>query len=137
MAQADNYSKRADGAEARLDGAYGGGRGECHRVSPVYAAAARRLPLRLVGDDSSPRTLGPAPLLSAPRRESLLLREDGQASPKKKFKDCPIGYLHVDFAEVLIEEDRQYLFVASDRTSKVAFAELHPRAKRVVAAEFL
>ena len=27
-------------------------------------------------------------------------------------------------------------FVAIDRTSKVAFAELHPRAKRVVAAEF-
>ena len=29
------------------------------------------------------------------------------------------------------------VFVAIDRTSKVAFAELHPRAKRVVAAEFL
>jgi hypothetical protein len=28
-------------------------------------------------------------------------------------------------------------FVAIDRTSKVALAELHPRAKRVVAAEFL
>ena len=27
--------------------------------------------------------------------------------------------------------------MAIDRTSKVAFAELHPRAKRVVAAEFL
>ena len=35
------------------------------------------------------------------------------------------------------EAGRQYLFVAIDRTSKVAFAELHPRAKRVVAAEFL
>ena len=30
-----------------------------------------------------------------------------------------------------------YLFVAIDRTSKVGFAEQHPRAKRVVAAEFL
>ena len=29
------------------------------------------------------------------------------------------------------------IFVAIDRTSKVVFAELHPRAKRVVAAEFL
>ena len=29
------------------------------------------------------------------------------------------------------------IFVAIDRTSKVAFAERHPRAKRVVAAEFL
>jgi transposase InsO family protein len=63
--------------------------------------------------------------------------DEGQSVPKKKFKDYPIGYLHVDFAEVLTEEGRQYLFVAIDRTSKVAFAELHSRAKRVVAAEFL
>ena len=34
------------------------------------------------------------------------------------------------------EEGKQYLFVAIDRTSKVAFAK-HPRAKRVVAAGFL
>ena len=67
----------------------------------------------------------------------LPLSEDGQRPPKKKFKDYPIGYLHVDFAEVQTEEGKQYLFVAIDRTSKVAFAELHPRAKRVVAAEFL
>ncbi len=67
----------------------------------------------------------------------LPLSEDGQAAPKKKFKDYPIGYLHVDFAEVHTEEGRQYLFVAIDRTSKVAFAELHPQAKRMVAADFL
>ena len=67
----------------------------------------------------------------------LPLGEDGQRPPKKKFKDYPIGYLHVDFAEVQTEQGKQYLFVAIDRTSKVAFAERHPRAKRVVAAEFL
>ena len=67
----------------------------------------------------------------------LPLNEDGQSPPKKKFKDYPIGYLHVDFAEVRTEEGRQYLFVAIDRTSKVAFAELHPRATRMVAADFL
>ena len=67
----------------------------------------------------------------------LPLNEDGQSPPKKKFKDYPIGYLHVDFAEVQTEEGKQYLFVAIDRASKVAFAERHPRAKRVVAAEFL
>ncbi len=37
----------------------------------------------------------------------LPLSEDGQSPPKKKFKDCPIGYLHVDFAEVQTEEGRQ------------------------------
>ena len=67
----------------------------------------------------------------------LLLSENGQSPPKKKFKDYPICYLHVDFAEVQTEEGKQYLFVAIDRTSKVAFAKLHPRAKRVVAAAFL
>jgi hypothetical protein len=67
----------------------------------------------------------------------LPLHEDGQSSPKKKFKDYPIGCLHVDFAEVRTEEGRQYLFVAIDRTSKVAFAEPHPRATRMVAADFL
>ena len=45
--------------------------------------------------------------------------------------------MHVDFAEVQTEQGRQYLFGAIDRTSKVAFAELHPQAKRVVAAELL
>ena len=56
----------------------------------------------------------------------LPLGEDGQSPPKKKFKDYPTGYVHVDFAEAHPEEGRVYLFVAIDRTSKVAFAELHP-----------
>jgi hypothetical protein len=38
----------------------------------------------------------------------LPLNEEGQSPPKKKFKDYPIGYLHVDFAEVQTEEGRQY-----------------------------
>ena len=41
------------------------------------------------------------------------------------------------FAEVRTEEGRQYRFMAINRTSKVVFAELHPRAKQMVAAEFL
>lgn len=67
----------------------------------------------------------------------LPLTEGGLSLPKKKFKDYPIGYLHVDFAEVQSEEGRQYLFVAVDRTSKVAFAELRPQATKLAAAEFL
>jgi transposase InsO family protein len=67
----------------------------------------------------------------------LPLTEDGKSPAKKKFKHYPIGYLHVDFAEVRTEQGKVYLFVAADRTSKVAFAELHPRATRMLAAEFL
>ncbi len=67
----------------------------------------------------------------------LPLSEDGLSTPKKKFKDYPIGYLYVDFAEVRTEEGRQYLFVAINCTSKVAFAELQPRATSILAADFL
>ena len=56
---------------------------------------------------------------------------------KKKFKDYPLGYLHVDFAEVQTEEGKQCLFIAIDRTSKLAFAELHPQATQAIAVEFL
>jgi transposase InsO family protein len=59
------------------------------------------------------------------------------AEKKKKFKAYPIGYLHVDFAEVRTEQGKLYLFVAMDRTSKVAFAELQPRATKMLAAHFL
>jgi transposase InsO family protein len=56
---------------------------------------------------------------------------------KRKFKTYPIGYFHVDIAEVRTEEGRLYLFVAVDRTSKFAFTELHAKATRRVAADFL
>ena len=57
--------------------------------------------------------------------------------PKKRFRDYPIGYVHIDIAEVRTEEGKLHLFVAIDRVSKFAFAELHPRATRRAAAEFL
>ena len=43
----------------------------------------------------------------------------------------------MDFAEVHTEEGRVYLFVAIDRTRKLAFAELQPRATKMLAADFL
>lgn len=58
-------------------------------------------------------------------------------SPKSRFKAYPIGYFHLDIAEVQTEEGKLYLFVAIDRTSKFAFAELHERMTRPIAAEFL
>jgi hypothetical protein len=55
--------------------------------------------------------------------------------PKKgRFKQYPIGYFHIDITQVSTEEGKLYLFVAIDRTSKFAFAELH---ERMTAAEFL
>src|SRR5262252_10465128 len=62
--------------------------------------------------------------------------EDGNGI-KRKFKAYPIGYFHIDIAEVRTAEGRLYLFVAIDRTSKFAFTELHEKATRRVAADFL
>jgi hypothetical protein len=49
----------------------------------------------------------------------------------------PIGYFHIDIAEVRTEQGKLHLFVAIDRTSKFAFAQLHERATTRIAAEFL
>jgi transposase InsO family protein len=49
----------------------------------------------------------------------------------------PIGFFPIDIAEVHTEEGRLYLFVAIDRTSKFAFAQLHEKATRRIAADFL
>jgi transposase InsO family protein len=62
---------------------------------------------------------------------------EGPKAKKRKFKTYPIGYFHVDIAEVRTEQGRLYLFVAIDRTSKFAFVELHEKATRSVAGDFL
>src|SRR4051812_37098573 len=62
---------------------------------------------------------------------------NGDKPKRSRFKAYPIGYFHIDIAEVHTEEGRLYLFVAIDRTSKFAFAELHEKATRRVAGEFL
>jgi hypothetical protein len=40
---------------------------------------------------------------------------DGEVKPRKKFKQYPIGYFHIDIAEVRTEEGKLYLFVAIDQ----------------------
>jgi transposase InsO family protein len=62
---------------------------------------------------------------------------DGTKVKRSRFKAYPIGFFHIDIAEVHTEEGRLYLFVAVDRTSKFAFAQLHERATRRIAADFL
>lgn len=62
---------------------------------------------------------------------------DGNKTPKKKFKAYPIGYFHIDIAEVRSAAGKLHLFVAIDRTSKFAYVELHERAPRSTAKQFL
>ena len=62
---------------------------------------------------------------------------EGDKPSKKKFKRYPIGYFHIDIAEVHTGEGKLYLFVAIDRTSKFAFAWLVKKAGKIAAAQFL
>ena len=62
---------------------------------------------------------------------------EGDKPAKKRFKTYAIGYFHIDIAEVHTEEGKLYLFVAIDRTSKFAYAELHERANQPIACAFL
>jgi len=52
---------------------------------------------------------------------SQLPNVEGSKPAKKKFKTYPIGFFHIDIAEVRTEEGKLHLFVAIDRTSKFAF----------------
>lgn len=58
---------------------------------------------------------------------------EGDKPKRQKFKRYPIGYFHIDIAEVRTEEGKLYLFVAIDRTSKFAVAQLVEKANRKTA----
>ena len=59
----------------------------------------------------------------------LPLGEAGQRPPKKKFKDYPINYRHVDFAEMQAKEGQQYLFGAIDRRGPGTWYRFQGRAR--------
>jgi transposase-like protein len=56
----------------------------------------------------------------------------GDKPGRQPFKRYPIGYFHIDIAEVRTGEGKLHLFVAIDRTSKLAFARLHETATCLV-----
>jgi len=73
------------------------------------------------------------------QRHGISRRPDieGDKPARKKFKQDPIDYFHIDIAEVRTEQGKLDLFVAMDRTSKFADAQLHERATRRIAGDFL
>jgi transposase InsO family protein len=66
-----------------------------------------------------------------------LPKVEGDKPAKKRFKSYPIGYFHIDIAEVQTAEGKLYLFVVIDRTSKFAIVKLVEKANRVTASAFL
>jgi hypothetical protein len=89
------------------------------------------------------------PSISHPTRSALhrcLQRHDisrlpdiqGDKPKRQKFKRYPIGFFHIDIAEVQTAEGQLYLFVGIDRTAKfAAVAQLVATADRKTAWEFL
>src|ERR1700741_3976057 len=67
---------------------------------------------------------------------SRLPEVEGTKASKKRFKQYSIGFFHIDIAEVRTEEGKLYLFVAIDRTSKVAFARLFDKPNTAAARAF-
>ncbi len=62
---------------------------------------------------------------------------DGDKPKRQRFKRHPIGFFHIDIAELRTAEGKLCLFVAIDRTSKFAVAQLVGKADRKTAWEFL
>ena len=138
MTQTRHYAGCTDGPGAGFYGAHGGRRGHCRHLPAAHVAAL---------DDC---LYALQVTIAHPSRSALhrcfqyygisrlpLPDEDGHPPQKKKLKGYPVGCLHGDFVEVHPAEGNRWLLVAIDRTGKVAFAELHPRATRLLAAEFL
>ncbi|MGY3353347.1 protein-L-isoaspartate O-methyltransferase [Bradyrhizobium sp. GM0.4] len=62
---------------------------------------------------------------------------EGSKPSKKQFKAYPIGYFHINIAELQTAEAKLYLYFPIDRTSKFAFVQLVKKAERTSASAFL
>ena len=56
---------------------------------------------------------------------------------KKKFKNYPPGYVHVDITQLYTEEGKLYLFVGIDRTTKFCYVSVFKRQTAGEAVKFL
>ena len=68
---------------------------------------------------------------------SRLPSVDGDKPDKRTFKTYPIGYFHIDIAEVQTAQGKLDLYVAIDRTSKFAFVQSVRKTGRTSASAFL
>ena len=121
---------------AAVDGSVGRGRGSRRRIPPAYPAAARRLSVCPAGDHPASDALLAASLPATPRDQPVAGRRRRQAR-QEKFKAYPIGFFHIDIAEVQTAEGKLYLFVAIDRTSNSPSLELGDAATVHSASTFL
>ena len=110
------------------------GNPDCGIPSP-YRVTPRRLRLCAAGNDPH-LTRSPLHRLFQRHGISRLPGIDGPP-PRRQLRTYPLGYIHIDLAEVWTEEGKLHWLVAIDRVSKFAFADLHEQASRRVAADVL
>lgn len=107
------------------------------------AVVAFRVQTRLPLDDiyvalrSSIPALTRSPLHRCLQRQGVSRLPRTPKQRRGQFKAYEIGYFHLDIAEVRTAREKAYLFLAVDRTSKLAFARIYRRATSLVAAAFL
>jgi len=68
-----------------------------------------------------------------------ILPKEESASPreKKKFKDYPIGFVHIDITEVRTDQGKCYIFVGIDRASKYVYLEIYEKMTTENSTTFL
>ena len=72
--------------------------------------------------------------------KQLIPQEEGEATPKKTFKDYEPGYVHVDvkyLPQMSDETSRSYLFVGIDRATRWVYLDIRPNKEASTAASFL
>ena len=62
---------------------------------------------------------------------------EGDKPKRQRFKRYPIGFFHIDIAEIQTAEGKLYLFAGIDRTSKFGVTQIVDKADRRTAWEFL
>jgi len=65
------------------------------------------------------------------------MEEANNKPNRKQFKTYPIGYFHIDIAQLQTSQGKLYMFAVIDRTSKLALVELVSSATKMQAAAFL
>jgi len=102
-------SQRAE--DSTVYGSDAGTRGHRRRLSQAHAVAARRLSLCARSHDSSAHPFFPSPVPGASWHQPPA-RGRGRSASQEKFDSTPIGFFHIDLAEVRTAEGKLHLFVA-------------------------
>src|SRR5262245_57366389 len=125
------------GRSTKINGSKPRRGGNCRRFPQPYLAPSRRLPLLPLQATIPHLTRSSLHRCLQRHGISRLPDMEGEKASKKKFKTYLTGFFHIDIAEVRTEESKLYLFVAIDRTSKIAFARLVEKADTATSVTFL